>query len=179
VVLAAPPDLDRLLLDLGRQVGREAGATTTYSLGVSRVVAGPEWLARGYDQARAAARIGRQVQGANARATFDRLGVHRLLSLIPDDAELRSFVDDALGVLATNDPEQVDLRHTLSVLLETNCNVAQTARQLHFHYNTLRYRIGKLERLVGPFLTDPMLRLNLALALRVLETARPGAGRRP
>lgn len=168
--LPADGDVDRLVAELVRLVkGDGGGGRRSFSLGVSRAAAGPEGLIQAYEQARAAVRIGRRLHGNGARASFDRLGVHRLLSLITDRAELRAFLADVLGELVVDNAENVDLRHTLAVLLETNCNVAETARRLHFHYNTLRYRIGKLERMVGPFTTDPMLRLDLMLALRVLE----------
>ncbi|GLZ10564.1 CdaR family transcriptional regulator [Actinomadura sp. NBRC 104425] len=142
----------------------------TFSTGISRTVTSPSALPEAYDQAVKAVRVGRQLHGDGARAHFDQLGVYRLLSLVSDPQELHAFVRETLGELAGDDePELVDLRRTLQVLLETNLNVAETARRLHFHYNTLRYRIGKLERMLGPFTEDAHLRLNLTLALHVLR----------
>ncbi|MFI5955442.1 PucR family transcriptional regulator [Cryptosporangium sp. NPDC051539] len=162
--------IERSVNDLVRQVvGDGGGGRRSFSLGISRPALTPQELPRAYEQARKAVRIGRRLHGDGARASFDRLGVHRLLSLIPDTSELRGFVEEVLGDLAADTPENTDLRRTLAVLLETNCTVAEAARRLHFHYNTLRYRITKLEKLVGPFTDDAALRLDLALALRVLE----------
>ncbi|HLT10093.1 MAG TPA: PucR family transcriptional regulator ligand-binding domain-containing protein, partial [Micromonosporaceae bacterium] len=168
---AVPPDdLSRLISELDRQVaGDRGGGRLSFSLGISRTAADPSELPRAYEQARTAVRIGRRLQGPGARATFDQLGAYRLLALIPDSAELRGYVSDVLGELASDTNEAADLRHTLEVLLDTNGNVAETARRLHFHYNTLRYRIEKLERLVGPFTTNAALRLDLSLALRVRQ----------
>ncbi len=173
VLLAAPDgDLERLVTELDREVaGDRGGGRLSFSLGLSRVAAGPAELPRAYEQARTAVRIGRRLQGAGARSTFDQLGAYRLLALIPDNAELRGFVADVLGELAQETADAADLRHTLEMLLDTNGNVAESARRLHFHYNTLRYRIEKLERLVGPFTTSAALRLDLSLALRVRHMA--------
>jgi PucR family transcriptional regulator, purine catabolism regulatory protein len=155
-------------LDRG-ELDRGVKEAQSFSLGVSRVAVTPAALPGAYEQARTAVRIGRRLSGPGARASFDRLGVHRLLSLIPDHGELTRFVDDVLGELAGEQAAYGDLRHTLHVLLDANCNVAEAARSLHFHYNTLRYRIDKLERMVGPFTSDPALRLDLAVALRARE----------
>jgi PucR family transcriptional regulator, purine catabolism regulatory protein len=148
--------------------GDGGGGRRAFSTGISRVVTDPALLPEAYEQARRAAKVGRQMHGPGAVADFDSLGVYRVLSLVPDSAELTGFMQETLGDLATReDQETTDLRTTLEVLLETNLNVAETARILHFHYNTLRYRIGKLERLLGPFSTDAHLRLNVMLALQV------------
>lgn len=150
--------------------GDGGGGRRTFSTGVSRVVAQPAEVPRGYAEALRALAVGRQLSGVNAFAHFDRLGVFRLLSLIPDSADLDAFVAETLGPLAAPDaPAREESLTTLRVLLDHNLNVAETARELFVHYNTLRYRIGRLEDQVGPFTTDPQLRLELALALRVLQ----------
>jgi purine catabolism regulator len=143
-----------------RRVGRLLGT------GIGRPADSLSALAEAHRQAQRALGVGQEIHGGSSVTHFDQLGVFRLLSLIPDSTELRSYVDEVLGSLAdAADPDSADLRETLRVLLETNLNVAESARRLHFHYNTMRYRIGKLERMLGPFTTDPTLRLNLLLAL--------------
>ena len=149
--------------------GDRGGGRRSFSTGVSRVIESVTDLPQAYYQARRAVIVGRRTQGPGTVAHFDTLGVHRLLSLVSDSAELHAFASEVLGGLADDNSEAEDLRQTLQFLLDANCNVAETARALHFHYNTLRYRIGKLESLLGPFTTDAGLRLDIALALRVLQ----------
>ena len=165
----APDAVMRTVADIAKVVrGDGGGGRRSFSTGVSRPIASVADLPAAYDEALKAVHVGRQMHGESALTHFDGLGIYRLLALIPDGADLRRFVEESLGDLATDDsPENADLRRTLSVLIDTNLNVAETARQLFFHYNTLRYRIAKLERMLGPFTSDAQLRLTLALALRI------------
>jgi purine catabolism regulator len=152
--------------------GDRGGGRRPFSCGVSRPVEHLGGLPSAYNQARRAAAVGRRITGGSSTTWFDDLGVHRLIALVPDEAELREFADDVLGELARDTTEAADLRTTLQVLLDTNLNVAEAARLQFFHYNTMRYRVGKLERLLGPFTTDPHLRLNVAVALQALDFRR-------
>ena len=170
--VGADTDPDAVLRTVGEIAkvvrGDGGGGRRSFSTGVSRPITSAADLPAAYDEALKAVHVGRQMHGESALTHFDGLGIYRLLALIPDGADLRRFVEESLGELATDDSaENADLRNTLSVLLDTNLNVAETARQLFFHYNTLRYRIAKLERMLGPFTSDPNLRLTLALALRI------------
>ncbi len=172
VGVPADADTERLMrgvADLVRVVrGDGGGGRRSFSAGVSRPITSVAALPQAYDEALSAVTVGRQMHGDGALTHVDGLGIYRLLALIPEGADLRRFVRDSLGELATDDsPENAGLRETLSILLDTNMNVAETARRLFFHYNTLRYRIGKLEKMLGPFGTDADLRLTLALALKI------------
>ncbi|MEP9364292.1 helix-turn-helix domain-containing protein [Nocardioides sp. CN2-186] len=180
VALLPVGDDDSLGHDVVRRVvtavaGDKGGGRRPFSVGVSRVSGSLEELPAAYAQARRAVEVGRRVSGGGSTTFFDQLGLHRLIALIPEgpqgDAELRSFVRDVLGPLAEDSTDAADLRETLQVLLDTNFNVAEAARVQFFHYNTMRYRVSKLERLLGPLSSDPHLRLDVAVALRVLEIA--------
>jgi purine catabolism regulator len=153
--------------------GDKGGGRRPFSVGVSRVAPALDALPEAYAQARRAVEVGRRVRGSGSTTFFDQLGLHRLIALVPDgpegNGELRSFVRDVLGPLAEDTTEAADLRETLQVLLDTNFNVAEAARVQFFHYNTMRYRVSKLERLLGPLSSDPHLRLDVAVALRVHE----------
>lgn len=177
VVTLVPVDAERDGADAQRAVDRiiqgvrgdRGGGRIAFSAGVSRVAAGLGELPEAFRQAQRAVEIGRRVHGGGSVTRFDQLGLHRLLALVPDGAELSSFAADVLGPLAERTPEAADLRETLQVLLDTNFNVAEAARAQFFHYNTMRYRVGKLQRILGPVATDPHLRLDVAVALRALE----------
>ncbi len=148
--------------------GVGGGGRLTFSTGISRTAADLHALPAAYQEARKAVEVGRRLYGEQAISHFDALGVFRLLSLIDDEEEVRAFISDTLGVLADRSASSADLRETLRVLLDKNLNVAETAREMHFHYNSLRYRISKLERILGPFMTDARRRLAIHLALQAM-----------
>ena len=173
VVTLLPVGEDAVTRAVQAVAGDKGGGRRSFSVGVSRVAETLDRLPEAYAQARRAVEVGRRVRGSGSTTFFDQLGLHRLIALIPDgpegNGELASFVRDVLGPLAEDTTEAGDLRETLQVLLDTNFNVAEAARVQFFHYNTMRYRVSKLERLLGPLSSDPHLRLDVAVALRVHE----------
>lgn len=147
--------------------GDRGGRRRPFSVGTSRLARTWEGLPAAYGQARRANEVGYRFTGGKATSHFDDLGIHRLIGLIPDRGEMEAFAEDILGELAADNAEAESLRETLQVLLDTNLNVAEASRAQFVHYNTMRYRITKLEQILGPFTADATLRLNLAVALQV------------
>jgi len=149
--------------DMTASIGRP------YSVGVSQVGSGPADIPRLYDEARVALQVGLRLRGSGAVTSFAGLGLYRLISNVSED-ELRAFVSDTLGpILELSEPARTDLLKSLAVLSSTRFNVAESARILHYHYNTMRYRVTKLERLLGGFADDAAAALRIGVALQILR----------
>lgn len=163
----------------------KAATRRTHSLGISRTGQHVTDIPRLYQEARTALTTGRRINGPDSVAHFERLGVHRLLSNI-SRAELQSFVTEILApVTELPEPVRMELLETLKALVSNQLNLAATARDLHYHYNTIRYRVEKLEALLGPFIERPDRSLQISVALQIIgmhEIALPdrlqGAGAR-
>jgi PucR family transcriptional regulator, purine catabolism regulatory protein len=79
-----------------------------------------------------------------------------------DPAELRARVDLVLDPLRGH-PQ---LLETLVAYLSADQNVNAAAEALHVHPNSLRYRLGRVEELLGRTLRSPATLADLYLALR-------------
>jgi purine catabolism regulator len=143
------------------------------SVGVGSLQADPLELRVSYTEALRALHVGRRAAGAGQVSLFTELGLERLLlSCAPD--ELDAFHRATLGPLLNYERAHpgAELSNTLDAFLASDRNVARTARALFVHYNTVKYRLERLERLLGRFTNSPQQCLRLELALHVGKLAR-------
>jgi hypothetical protein len=89
------------------------------------------------------------------------------LWLLADEALAEQVARRELAGLADLTPRRrCQLIDTLAAVLETRGTAAQVAERLGVHPQTVRYRIRKLEQILGSGLTDPVNRFATELAVR-------------
>ena len=140
--------------------------TVTVSIGVGRRVIDPAELSDSFIEASRAVDVGRWAKGRHVTEVFDELGLERLLSSVPQ-TELADFVRQAIGPLHDHDRTHgAELVDTLAIWLETR-NMAEAARRMHVHYNTMKNRLERIEAILGPVLDDPARALECEVAIHV------------
>lgn len=140
--------------------------TVNVSIGVGRRFDRPVDLARSYIEASRSVDVGRWAEGRHVTEVYDELGLERLLASTPAD-DLAEFVEHAIGPLVEHDRvHQTDLVDTLGVWLDTR-NMAESARLVHVHYNTLKNRLDRIESILGPVLNNAARSLECEVAIYV------------
>ncbi|TWP38048.1 helix-turn-helix domain-containing protein [Leekyejoonella antrihumi] len=136
---------------------------------VSERVRGTDW-ARAFSIANRCCAViqalGRPDQGASS----DQYAVYALLFDTERAVELGRFIEDTIGpVLAYDARRSTDLVNTMTQYFAHNGNVAQSARALHVHLNTLLKRMERISVLLGEDWRSPEFSLPLQLTLRLHE----------
>ena len=125
-------------------------------------------IPQSFREAQQALEIGRRLFGEDKLHSFARLGVYRLLFYLDGQSELTDFYQETLGPLLHQDARNEGaLIETLEGFFRCNGNLSETARTMHLHRNSLLYRLGRIEELLGHSLEDPELRLSLQIALKI------------
>lgn len=140
--------------------------------------------ASSYQDAALALELARTRPGGGVVLAHEQLGIYGMLARSVDPEGLRSCVLPVLAPLLASDEQRgTDHLRTLRVYLAHDRHLQQTAGALHLHVNSLRYRLQRIERLVGMNLHDADDLFHLELAVRIAgalhlapdhEAAQPG-----
>jgi GAF domain-containing protein len=137
------------------------------AIGISNVCRGTGPLARGFDEAASAAHVGALLHGTAGVFSYEDLGAYRYV-LTADGAVRDRYQAGLERLVAYERRRGTDLLGTLESYLEHQANIAQTARKLFMHPNTLRQRLVRIERVAGLDL-DREDWLSLAMAVKAVK----------
>ena len=155
----------KLAEELRSLLERDVGGSV--SVGVGGSCSDPASYTRAFASAAnavdAMARLGKR--GVVVEA--ERLGVDRIVIEASDRAELEAFARRTLAPLLGEAAQRGDLLPTLRAYVDSGFNQRETARRCFLHFNTVAYRLRRIEVLLAHDLDDPGTRLDLTFALRI------------
>ncbi|HBN96294.1 MAG TPA: hypothetical protein DDZ66_08330 [Firmicutes bacterium] len=140
----------------------------TASIGISRFNRDIRKLSDGQKQATSALKYGRMLENGNGIWHYDDLGIYRILCEFDKKAELQGYYDDTIARLEVYDQEhKAELVKTLVAYFDNDCSFQKAADELFIHYNTMRYRIERINEVTGLDVFDSNDRLNLQVGLKI------------
>ncbi|SCE62090.1 purine catabolism regulatory protein, partial [Streptomyces sp. Termitarium-T10T-6] len=150
---------------------REGGAEDSDVVVGLSAPAGPIAVSAAYKQAEQALSVARR--RGRALVEHEELAAGSVLPLLADDA-VRAFADGMLRALHEHDAKgRGDLVASLRAWLSRHGQWDAAAADLGVHRHTLRYRMRRVEEILGRSLDDPDVRMELWLALKATAASAP------
>lgn len=168
-LLRVPSSGPEQVAEVVRRLYREGGGSELGPLaaGLSNVCRGPELLARGFEEAATAVRVGPLLKGTAGVFLYEDLGAYRYV-LTAEGAVRDRYQERLVRLVDYERRRGTQLLRTLEVYLERQGNIARTARALYLHPNTLRQRLSRIEQLAQLDLEHEDW-LSLAMAIKAVK----------
>lgn len=140
------------------------------SIGIGRSCREFSRLPHSYREAGRAVETCRLNSDKTGPVHYDDLGIFRILSYEELQPELIQFYRETLEPLVVYDKEKdSQLVETLKKYFECRSNLKRVSEVMFTHYNTVIYRMQRIKDIIGKDLDDPDIRLNLQIAIKVLD----------
>ena len=149
------------------QMQTEVNGGLNFRVGVSGTQQGADDVSKAHHQCRELLHITRRLHNDSSAVFFDDLGyIHALYRAGKESLSTNLYVPLVRRLLEAG---ETDLFYTLEGYLDAGGNGVQTAEILHIHRSTLNYRLDRLKELCQVDLGDPLTRMNLQVALKLLR----------
>ncbi|MEL6404007.1 MAG: helix-turn-helix domain-containing protein [Chloroflexota bacterium] len=155
-------------------------ASGLVAAGISRPCIGLGELRDAYREAKDAVGIAHELGDFEKTTFYGDLKLYQLLLALKERNldTMNRFYEETLGPLVEHDErKQSDLLRTLNGFFESNGNLAQAAKDLDVHRNTLVYRLDRISELTDLDLNDSDNRLILHLSLKIQRVLATISGR--
>ncbi|MDD4238227.1 MAG: PucR family transcriptional regulator ligand-binding domain-containing protein [Desulfotomaculaceae bacterium] len=130
-------------------------------------------LRKSHDEAVQSLNFGPLLVQTNSVIHFDNLGIYKILCKFRNYEELEKFFHETVEKLIKYDQEyNTEYYKTAEMFCKCNQNINETAKQLSVHYNTVKYRINHILKVLDINLEDPEKRLEIQIGIKITEYLR-------
>ena len=139
-------------------------------IGIGNVCSDLSDFSKSYLSAKKSLEIGTYMITEGQVRSFEQFSIHALFMSTIKPAELYNYARNLLGGLLKYDEEHhTEFTKTLQEFLYLRNNVEKTARTINMSVSGLKYRLKKIEKIVGHDLQDYKVSFDLQLALIIMQ----------
>jgi purine catabolism regulator len=134
-------------------------------VGIGRKYNTLDYIKKSFKQAQTALQIAKTITEEGLKYQwYEQIGVERIIYNIDDREELKQYYNDMLGLLISYDNKhKTQLLKTLDEYLSCN-SIALVSKKLYIHENTVKYRLKRIQEILGKNINYPCHYISLKLA---------------
>ncbi|TEB16428.1 Purine catabolism regulatory protein [Pelotomaculum sp. FP] len=130
-------------------------------------------LRKSHNEAVQSLNFGPLLVQTNSVIHFDTLGIFKILCKFEKNEELEYFFHKSVEKIIKYDQEyNTDYYKTAVMFCKCFGNINETAKQLSVHYNTVKYRINHILKVLNIDLENPDTRLEIYIGVKIAEYLR-------
>ncbi len=122
-----------------------------------------------YRQACASLKFGRRLSPDDCLYFYSTYYIYDMIESYGEKIRPEDMFVQKLRLLDNFEEGRYNNLHLLRNYLLSDRSLSATARMLHLHRNSVIYRLGKIENVLGVDLDDPEVRLRLLISFKILE----------